>query len=65
VNSGGIYYGRAIGADSVPDFSIYSTVNNFYAAKQAPQSIVNYPEALFIRAEAVLRLIRNHSRVHS
>jgi hypothetical protein len=45
VNLGGIYYGRAIGADSVPDFSIYSTLNNIYAAKHAPQSIVNYPEA--------------------
>ena len=55
MNSDGIYNGRAIGSDSVPDFSIYSTVNNFYAAKQAPQSIMNYPEALFIRAEAVLR----------
>ncbi len=56
MNSDGIYKGRAIGSDSVPDFSIYSTVNNFYAAKQAPQSIVNYPEVLFIRAEAVLRI---------
>jgi hypothetical protein len=55
MNADGIYKGRTIGADSVPDFSIYSAVNDFYAAKQAPQSIMNYPEALFIKAEAVLR----------
>ena len=56
LNTDGIYKGRVIGADSVPDFSIYSTVNDFYAAKQAPQSIMNYPEALFLRAEAIFRI---------
>jgi hypothetical protein len=55
LNTDGIYKGRVIGSDSVPDFTIYSNVNKFYAAKQAPQSIMNYPEALFLRAEAVLR----------
>jgi hypothetical protein len=55
-NVDGIFKGRAIGSDSVPDFTIYSTVGDFYASKEAPLAIMNYPEALFLKAEAVFRI---------
>lgn len=50
--SGGDYIGRIIGTAPAPDFSVYSGVGDFYAAEQAPQSLMSYSEVEFIKAEA-------------
>jgi len=47
--------GRIIGTPPDPDFTVYSTVGNFYAAGDAPSYILTYEELLFIKAEAVFR----------
>lgn len=49
------YFGLEIGSGPAPDAGVFSTLNDFYAAKESPESILSYPEAAFIRAEAVLR----------
>ena len=60
----GTYSGRQSGADPVPDYTIYSTVNTFYggslplnpnntAGASAPLFLATYSEALFIEAEAI------------
>jgi hypothetical protein len=53
--SGGNYLGRIIGTIPAPNYKIYAGINNFYAGAGAPQALLNYPEALFIKAEAVFR----------
>jgi len=50
--SGGSYLGRVIGSDPDPNYKVYSGINSFYAAINAPVSIVSYSEALFLKAEA-------------
>jgi hypothetical protein len=49
------YLGKPIGANPAPDVSVYSVLNNFYAAVDAPVYFFNYSEALFIKAEAIFR----------
>ncbi len=55
-NSNGEYQGRVIGSDPAPDQNVYSNVNNFYGASNAPQSLFNYSEVLFLKAEANFRI---------
>lgn len=52
----GIYLGRVISTDPDPDPGVYSVINSFYADIAAPLSIVNYSEALFLKAEATFRI---------
>jgi hypothetical protein len=54
--SGGNYLGLAIGTGPAPDVSVFSVINSFYAAKNSPESIMSYPEAEFIKAEAIFRI---------
>ncbi|MHA4811842.1 SusD/RagB family nutrient-binding outer membrane lipoprotein [Flavitalea flava] len=53
--SNGTYNGRIIGTEPDGDPSVYSLPGAFYSAKNAPQSIMSYSEALFIKAEATFR----------
>lgn len=53
--SGGSYLGRVIGTLPAPNYKVYSNVNSYYAAAAAPQTLLNYPEALFLKAEAIFR----------
>lgn len=53
--SGGNYLGRVIGTNPAPDYKVYSNVNSFYAGASAPQALLNYSEALFLKAEAIFR----------
>jgi hypothetical protein len=55
VGSEGDYLGKQIGADPAPDVSVYSVINSFYAAPDAPVYFQTYAEALFIKAEALFR----------
>ena len=50
--SGGGDSGRVIGSPPDPDASVYSNVGNFFAASNAPEALLTYSEALFIKAEA-------------
>ena len=50
--SGGNYLGRIIGTAPANDPAVYSQVGDFYAANQAPQSLMSYAELEFIKAEA-------------
>ncbi|HEY6901761.1 MAG TPA: SusD/RagB family nutrient-binding outer membrane lipoprotein [Puia sp.] len=54
--SGGNFQGRVIGTNPAPNFAVYSSINDFYAAPGAAQSILSYSEALFLKAEAVFRI---------
>ncbi|MDR6942741.1 SusD/RagB family nutrient-binding outer membrane lipoprotein [Mucilaginibacter pocheonensis] len=47
----GLYTGRKVG-DPLGDLSKYSYPTDFYAGASSPNYIVNYSEALFIKAEA-------------
>ena len=53
--SGGNYLGRVIGTNPAPDVTVYSLPNDAYAAIDAPQAILTWSEALFIKAEATFR----------
>ncbi|SKA00307.1 Starch-binding associating with outer membrane [Chitinophaga eiseniae] len=48
----GGYTGRVPGATTIPDPTVLSQVNSFYAAADAPLFLATYTEALFIKAEA-------------
>jgi len=52
--SGGNYLGRDIGDDPAPNFTVYSLINSFYADAGAKQSIMNFAEIQFLKAEANL-----------
>lgn len=54
--SGGDYRGRIIGTNPAPDVNVYSNINDFYASIGAPQLLLGYSEALFLKAEAVFRI---------
>ena len=54
--SGGTYVGRTIGTDPATNIAIYSNINDAYAAIDAPQAILTYSEAEFLKAEAAFRL---------
>jgi hypothetical protein len=54
--SGGTYTGRVIGTQPATNSAVYSNVNDAYAAIDAPEAILSYSEAEFLRAEAVFRL---------
>ncbi len=53
--SNGDYEGRVIGSVPASDASIYSIAGAFYDSINAPQPLLTYSEALFIKAEAVFR----------
>ena len=46
--------GRVIGTDPVSDYTVYSQIGSYYSAATAALSIVNYSEAMFLKAEATL-----------
>jgi len=48
----GGYTGRTPGATTVPDPTVLSQVNSFYASADAPLYLATYAEAMFIKAEA-------------
>ena len=48
--------GRVIGSAPDPDASVYSNVGDFFAASNAPEAILTWSEALFIKAEATFRV---------
>lgn len=48
----GDYNGRAIGTPDIGDLESYSVPGDFYAGANANNYIVNYSEALFLKAEA-------------
>ncbi len=50
----GQYTGRKIGTVDVGNLQDYSVPGDFYRSDDAPNYIVNYSEALFIKAEATL-----------
>ena len=50
----GLYTGRQIGLDEIGSLESYSIPADFYAAANANNYLVNYTEALFIKAEATL-----------
>ncbi|RYF95855.1 MAG: SusD/RagB family nutrient-binding outer membrane lipoprotein, partial [Chitinophagaceae bacterium] len=54
--SDGQYRGRKIGISfaSLPSLNSFSVVGSFYGAQASPTFLVNYSEALFIKAEATL-----------
>ena len=52
----GMYRGLQNGTGPAPDVNIFSTINSFYASKSSPESILSFPEAEFIKAEAVFRI---------
>ena len=54
-NKAGGYAGRVIGTDPAPNQNVYSNINDFYGASNSPQSLFNYSEVLFLRAEAIFR----------
>jgi hypothetical protein len=53
--SGGNYVGRVIGTTPAPNSKLYSNINDFYAGIGAPQPLMTYSEAEFLKAEAVFR----------
>ncbi|MDO6431836.1 SusD/RagB family nutrient-binding outer membrane lipoprotein [Flavitalea sp. BT771] len=53
--SGGTDTGRVIGTEIATNYRVYSLINDFYAAADAPSYIFNYSEILFIEAEALFR----------
>jgi hypothetical protein len=52
----GVYLGRLSTTEADPDPSVYSVVNEFYAGIDAPLSIFNYSEILFLKAEATFHV---------
>ena len=50
----GLYTGRQIGLDEIGSLEAYSIPADFYAGANANNYLVNYTEALFIKAEATL-----------
>jgi hypothetical protein len=50
----GVFLGRLSTTEADPDFTVYSQINEFYAGIDAPLSIFNYSEILFLKAEATL-----------
>jgi len=50
----GLYTGRQIGLDEIGNLEAYSIPADFYAGANANNYLVNYTEALFIKAEATL-----------
>jgi hypothetical protein len=48
----GLYTGRQIGSNDVGSLESYSRPNDFYAGTSAYNYLVNYSEALFLKAEA-------------
>jgi hypothetical protein len=50
----GLYTGRVIGTDDIGSLESYSLGGAFYANADANNYIVNYSEALFLKAEATL-----------
>ena len=50
----GIFQGRLSTTEADPDPTVYSVINEFYAGIDAPLSIFNYSEILFLKAEATL-----------
>ncbi|SHE44153.1 SusD/RagB family nutrient-binding outer membrane lipoprotein [Pedobacter caeni] len=52
----GLYTGREAGLDEIGSLESYSIPANFYAAPNAFNYLLNYTEALFIKAEATLIL---------
>lgn len=50
----GLYTGRQIGLDEIGSLESYSIPANFYAGADANNYLVNYTEALFLKAEATL-----------
>ncbi|MBL7698641.1 MAG: SusD/RagB family nutrient-binding outer membrane lipoprotein [Chitinophagaceae bacterium] len=51
----GVFLGRLSTTEADPDPTVYSVINEFYAGIDAPVSIFNYSELLFLKAEATLR----------
>ncbi|WP_026997711.1 SusD/RagB family nutrient-binding outer membrane lipoprotein [Flectobacillus major] len=50
----GIYNGRIIGTNDIGSLESYSIPSDFYAGASAFNYIINYSEALFLKAEATL-----------
>jgi hypothetical protein len=50
----GLYTGRQIGLDDIGSLESYSIPSDFYAGANANNYLVNYTEALFMKAEATL-----------
>ncbi len=50
----GIFQGRLSTTEPDPDPTVFSVINEFYAGIDAPLSIFNYSEILFLKAEATL-----------
>lgn len=50
----GLYTGRVIGTPGIGTLNNYSLIGSAYASVNAPQYIVPYTEALFLKAEATL-----------
>lgn len=50
----GLYNGRQIGLEDIGSLESYSIPSDFYAGASANNYLVNYTEALFIKAEATL-----------
>ncbi|TCD25616.1 SusD/RagB family nutrient-binding outer membrane lipoprotein [Pedobacter psychrodurus] len=48
----GLYTGRQIGLDEIGSLESYSIPSDFYAGASAKNYLVNYTEALFLKAEA-------------
>jgi len=54
VNTDSIYKGRLLGDTVATDAGVYSVINEFYAGPDAPQPLLTWSEALFLKAEATL-----------
>ena len=52
----GVFLGRLSTTEADPDPTVYSVINEFYAGIDAPLSIFNYSEVLFLKAEATLNV---------
>jgi hypothetical protein len=50
----GLYTGRQIGADDIGSLESYSLGGSFYASTSSNNYLLNYSEALFLKAEATL-----------